>query len=280
LKNILKAILHTSNGTVPTGSQLAREAASPDFSRWETPDLLQEYARTKDLEIRNELLLRHERMVRFAAVRFGSSACNSVEDLVQVGYLGLISALERFDPEYGQTFSSFALPTIVGVIKHYLRDHSWLIKTPRRLRELATQIRRLRNRLEQRLGRAPTTAEIAAEAGVTEERLLQAMEVDEAYYPLSLDASFQESSESGDIPLQSSLGIADPAYTVIDEREVLRCALASLEEREREIIMARFWSEATQQQVADRLGISQMHVSRLERRALKRLREVLSTNPN
>lgn len=269
-------MIHASNGTVPSGSRPIRESAAPDFSRWETPDLFREYASNRKLEVRNELLLRHERMVRFAASRFKSSVANTTEDLVQVGYLGLISALERFDPEQGQAFSSFALPTMVGVIKHYLRDHSWLMKTPRRLRELSVQIRSLRNRLEVRLGRAPTTAEIAAEAGVTEERLLQAMEVDEAYYPLSLDASLHENGETADVPLLNSLGAADPAYTAVDEREVLRRALESLKEREREIIMARFWSEASQQQVAERLGISQMHVSRLERRALKRLRELLS----
>jgi RNA polymerase sigma-B factor len=239
--------------------------------------LMREYARTRDLKLRNELVLRYRRLAKYAAGKFVGSGATTSEDLAQVAYMGLISAIERYDPDHGQCFATFALPTILGTIKRYLRDHNWLVKAPRRLRDLAGRLRGVRNRMEQQLGRVPTVSEMAAAAEVTEEQLLMAMEVDTLYYTNSLDYTGRTDADGQDELSHEVIGQADPEFGIIDDRESLIALLNVLDDRQQTILRARFWQDATQQQVADRLGISQMHVSRLERLALKRLREVLST---
>jgi RNA polymerase sigma-B factor len=243
----------------------------------DTPDLFREYARTRRLELRNELVLRHRRLVRQLVTRFSTSGACSEEDLTQVGFLGLITAIERYDPEAGTHFVTFATPTVLGVIKHYLRDHTWMLKAPRRLREKATTVRKLRGPLEQKLGRPPTVAELAEAAGISEERLVETMEVGWLYHVASTDAVRPDGENDSGEAYREAVGSLDPSYAEVEERESLRRALQELDEREREIITARFFGEASQSQVAQRLGISQMHVSRLERRALQRLREVMDS---
>lgn len=238
-------------------------------------ELLRNYSRTRDIRLRDQLVLHHERLVRHLAGRFAVTGGVTQEDLVQVGYLGLIAAIERFDPDRGISFTTFALPTIVGEIKRYLRDQTWLLKAPRRLRELGLSLRKLRGELEHQLGRAPTVKEIAEAAGVSEERLLQAMEVDRIYQPGSLDAAISDSANP-DRAQWDGLGEIDPEYTLIEDRESLLRAMEHLDERQRAILYYRFYEEATQAEVAGRLGMSQMHVSRLERQALRKLRALLS----
>ena len=237
--------------------------------------LLREYARTRDIEIRNRLVILHERMVRYLASRFGSGAGTSLDDLVQVGYVGLIAAIDRFDPEKGVSFVTFAVPTILGEIKRYFRDQTWGLKAPRRLRELGLSLRKIREQLEQSLGRPPTVTEMAKAAGVTEERLLQAMDLDRIYQPASLDAHLQDENGDDKSSFWEAIGRPDPELTAIEEREMVRHALERLDQRQRTIIYYRFFEDASQAEVANRLGISQMHVSRLERQALKRLRALL-----
>ena len=238
--------------------------------------LFREYRRTRDVTLRNDLVLQHEKLVRHIASRFAPAGGVAVEDLVQVGYVGLIGAIERYDPEAGRSFVAFAVPTVVGVIKHYLRDQTWFLRAPRRLRELSTCIRRLKGPLEQRLGRPPTIAELAQATGVTEERVAEAMEVDLIYRPASLDAYSHDDEGEPWGTFHEALGRTDPEYVAIEERETLKNALGELDEREQAIIWSRFFADASQTQVASQLGISQMHVSRLERRALERLRGLLS----
>lgn len=238
--------------------------------------LLREYTRTRDVEIRNQIVLRYSRLVHYLASRFSANGVTGRDDLIQVGYMGLISAIERYDPQAGGGFTTFAMVTIRGVIQHYLRDHTWGLKAPRRLRELATRLRRLRDELEQNFGRPPLVDEMAEAAGVTRERLLEAMEVDQLYQPTSLDAYRNEESGDGKVTLRDSVGNDDPGYDGIEEKELVRWALGTLDERERSILYQRFFHEASQAEVAGRLGISQMHVSRLERKALSRLRALLS----
>jgi RNA polymerase sigma-B factor len=229
------------------------------------------------VEIRNRLVRQHERMVRYLAGRFGtSSPGTSQEDLVQVGYVGLIAALDRFDPEKGVSFVTFAVPTILGEIKRYFRDQTWGLKAPRRLRELGLSLRKLREQLEQNLGRPPTVPEMATAAGVTEERLLQAMDLDRIYQPASLDAQLQDEHGDEKSSFWEAIGRPDPELNLIEERETVRKALERLDDRQRSIIYYRFFEEASQADVASRLGISQMHVSRLERQALRRLKALLS----
>ena len=241
----------------------------------DTPRLLREYARTRDIRLRNHLVKVHERMVRYLASRFGTNSGASSEDLVQVAYLGLIAAIDRFDPDKGVPFVTFAIPTILGEIKRYFRDQTWGLKAPRRLRELGLSLRKLREQLEQRLGRPPTIQEMATAAGVTEERLLQAMDLDRIYQPASLDAHLQDESGDEKSTFWEAIGRPDPALIAVDERESVRTALGRLEQRQRTIIYYRFFEGNSQADVAGRLGISQMHVSRLERQALRRLKALL-----
>jgi RNA polymerase sigma-B factor len=238
--------------------------------------LLREYARTRDIEVRNKIVTLHERMVRYLAGRFGSGGGTSLDDLVQVGYVGLIAAIDRFDPEKGVSFVTFAVPTILGEIKRYFRDQTWGLKAPRRLRELGLSLRKLREQLEQKLGRPPTVAEMAQAAGVTEERLLQAMDLDRIYQPASLDSHLQDENGDDKSSFWEAIGRTDPELAQIDERETVKRALERLDQRQRAIIYYRFFEEVSQAEVALRLGISQMHVSRLERQALRRLKALLT----
>lgn len=252
-------------------------SARPSFPPEREPHaLLREYARTRDVKVRNQLVLQHERMVRYLASRFGSGAGTSLDDLVQVGYVGLIAAIDRFDPDKGVSFVTFAVPTILGEIKRYFRDQTWGLKAPRRLRELGLSLRKLREQLEQKLGRPPSISEMAQAAGVTEERLLQAMDLDRIYQPASLDAHLQDENGDDKSSFWEAIGRPDPEMLAIEERETVRRALERLDQRQRAIIYYRFFEEASQAEVANRLGISQMHVSRLERQALRRLRALLT----
>ena len=251
--------------------------ARPSFHNDHEPHaLLREYARTRDVRVRNQLVLQHERMVRYLASRFGSGAGTSLDDLVQVGYVGLIAAIDRFDPDKGVSFVTFAVPTILGEIKRYFRDQTWGLKAPRRLRELGLSLRKLREQLEQNLGRPPSVPEMAQAAGVTEERLLQAMDLDRIYQPASLDAHLQDENGDDKSSFWEAIGRPDPEMLAIEERETVRRAMDRLDQRQRAIIYYRFFEDASQAEVASRLGISQMHVSRLERQALRRLRALLA----
>jgi RNA polymerase sigma-B factor len=252
------------------GEALAGYASDP-----ETEHLLREFLTTRDPTLRERLVLMHERMVRYLASRFDTRLVPH-EDLVQVGYIGLISALDRFDPQRGGNFVTYAIPTILGEIKRYFRDQTWVLKVPRRLRELGLSLRKLRVDMEQQLGRAPTVQEMAEVAEVSEERLLQAMEADRAYNPYSLDAQLlaAEGEEKGAV--SDSLGMEDPEFRRLEEHDALRYAMGCLENRQRRIIRYRFFDELSQAEVARRMGISQMHVSRLERQALRELRQLLA----
>jgi RNA polymerase sigma-B factor len=253
------------------GSRRVRKGAGRD-----TQALLREFVRTRDVALRNELVAQHQALVQYLANKFAPRGIATTEDLVQVGTLGLIAAIERYDPTSGVSFVTFATPTIVGFIKHHLRDCTWALKIPRRLRELGMGLGRLREQLEQRLGRPPSAAEMAEAAGVSEERLLQAMEVSQLYHAASLDAP-PRGEENPDAPsIADAMGDHDPGFKVFEEREAVEKALNCLADRERQVIYHRFFHEATQQEVAGVLGISQMHVSRLERRALERLKALLS----
>src|SRR5205823_7654987 len=194
--------------------------------------LLNEYSRTRDLRLRNDLVHRLDSFVRKLVDRFTPAGGNSRDDLLQVGYMGLIAALERFEPSSGVQFVTFAAPTVTGVIKHYLRDQGWLVKAPRRLRELAMSLPRLRANLETRHGRPATIREIADAAGVTEERLLEAMDFNLISEPTSLDLH-RADPEGGSCSLAEAVGAPDAEILAIEDRETVRQALNCLGERHR-----------------------------------------------
>jgi RNA polymerase sigma-B factor len=222
--------------------------------------------------VRDTLIELNLPLVRYASARFRSRN-EPMEDIVQVGTIGLIKAIDRFDPERGVEFPTFAMPTVVGEIKRFFRDTSWSVRVPRRLQELRLALTKAGDELSQRLDRSPTVAELATCLGVSEEDVVEGLAVGNAYTASSLDSGSGE--EDGDGPLADRLGYEDLALEGVEYRESLKPLLAKLPPRERRIIMLRFFGNLTQSQIGEEIGISQMHVSRLLTRTLTQLREGL-----
>jgi RNA polymerase sigma-B factor len=196
----------------------------------------------------------------------------SSEDLRQVAALGLVKAVDRYDPERGNAFESYAVPTITGEIKRHFRDHMWTLHVPRRVQDLRNRVRVAGQELAQTMpGRRPTMAEIAAHASLCEEDVRTGLEALESFSALSLDAELP-GGEDG-YALSDVLGSADPALEVAIDREAVKPRLAALPERERKILYLRFFGDMTQSRIAEEFGISQMHVSRLISRCCSRIRE-------
>ena len=218
---------------------------------------------------RSRLVTAHFGLVEMAARRYNDRG-EPFDDLVQVGSIGLLKAIDRFDPERGVQFSTFAVPTIIGEIKRHFRDQGWSVRVPRRLREMVIRLRPTREELHQRLGREPSAAELAEALGVPEEDVLDALESAQAYASVSLETP-RDSDGGGS--LADTLGHDDRDIALVLARESLRPALDSLEPRERQIIVMRFFGQRTQAEIGQALGISQVQVSRLLTRTLAQLRE-------
>ena len=223
--------------------------------------------------IRERLVEGYTDLVYFLARKFQNRG-EPLDDIVQVGFLGLIKAIERFDPDLGNEFTTFATPTVTGEIKRYFRDKGWAIRFPRRLQELYQQVVRTNEALKNELNRQPTVAEVAERLGVPADDVLEAMEMSTAYTPVSIDATPGGDGEDGR-RLAESIGGDDPNLERVEIRDVLSRAMEHLNPRERSILAMRFYDELSQSEIAKRLGISQMHVSRLQRAALEQLREYL-----
>ncbi|MFJ7962093.1 RNA polymerase sigma factor SigF [Streptomyces sp. NPDC096324] len=210
-------------------------------------------------------------MAERLAGRFRSRG-ESYEDLRQVASLGLVKAVDRYDPELGNAFESYAVPTITGEIKRHFRDHMWTLHVPRRVQDLRNRVRFASQDLSQTIpGRRPTVVEIAEHASMSEEDVRTGLEALESFTALSLDAELP-GSEDG-YSLSDALGSPDPALDTVIDREAVKPRLQALSERERAILYMRFFSDMTQSRIADELGISQMHVSRLISRCCTRLRD-------
>jgi RNA polymerase sigma-B factor len=222
--------------------------------------------------VRNTLVELNLALVRFAAARFRTRS-EPMEDIVQVGTIGLIKAIDRFDPEREVEFPTFALPTILGEIKRFFRDTSWAVHVPRRLQELRLQLARAGDELSQKLDRAPSVAELAAHLGLTDEEVCEGLTASNAYSVSSLDA--QPSEEDNEGSFADRVGKIDPGLEGIENMESLKPLIAQLTDRERTILSLRFVAEMTQSQIGEELGVSQMHVSRLLSRALGKLRDRL-----
>lgn len=235
--------------------------------RDETLDRFFEYRRTRDRRIRDELIADHLGLALALARRFAGRG-ESVEDLEQIATLGLLKAVERFEPERGLAFSTFATPTIAGEIKRHFRDRSWSVRVPRALQELGLRLTATVGELTNELGRSPTLAEIAVQLEVSEEEVLEAMEANRAYATHSLDAQLPGDDRS----LGDTLGGDEPGMDDVERRMVVDDLLATLPEREQTILRLRFFDGLTQTEIATRVGISQMHVSRLLARSLETLR--------
>ena len=252
------------------GSGPAPEAqAGGGQDRHHARELFQRFAASRDPELRERLVELHLPLVEYLARRFRNRG-EPLEDLIQVGTIGLLKAIDRFDPEREVEFSTYATPTIVGELKRHFRDKGWAVRVPRRLQELNLLLTKVIAELSQKMGRSPTVAEIARHAGLSEEEVLEGLDTSNAYAVVSLDAP---ASDEGDGPTFSEqIGGEDETLDALEYRAALGPLIAELPERERRILYLRFFRGMTQSQIAARLGISQMHVSRLLTRTLGRLR--------
>ena len=224
-------------------------------------------------EVRDHLVTMHLALVEHLARRFRDRG-EPHEDLVQVGTIGLIKAVDRFDLDRGVEFSTYATPTIVGEIKRHFRDRGWAIRVPRRLQEMRLLLNRATAELTQQYGRSPTVAELAAHLGVTQDEVLEGLDSAQAYATASLDASGGSDDDSGG-SFMATLGELDTELEGVENRESLKPLLAALPEREQRILALRFFQNKTQSQIAQEVGLSQMHVSRLLARTLATLRTQL-----
>ncbi len=237
-------------------------------------ELLLRVRNDRDPLAREELITRYLPLVKSLARRFASRG-QSVEDLIQVGSIGLIKAVDRFDLERGVELSTYATPTILGEIKRYFRDKGWAVKVPRALQDLNVRLNRIMEQLTVELRRSPTIAELAAATSVSEEEVVEALESGRAYSSVSIYSGGANDDEES-MELLDCLGAEEEAYEIFEQRRVLAPAMERLDPRERLILHLRFFEGMTQTQVAARIGISQMHVSRLIRKSIDNLRQFMA----
>ena len=236
--------------------------------------LLRRYHEEGDLQAREKLIEQYMSLVRSLARRYAYRGAE-LEDLVQIGAIGLIKAIDRFDVDRGVELTTYATPNIIGEIKRYFRDKGWAVRVPRGLQELNGQISKLMEQLTVEHGRSPTIPELAKAAGVEEEQVLEAIESGRAYTTLSLSVGGGGGGDDDDLDPLESLGTIEHQYEVSEDRAVLAPGFKVLDPRERMILQLRFYDGLTQSQIAQQVGISQMHVSRLIRRALEKIRETI-----
>ena len=229
--------------------------------------LLVAYLENGDVRARDRLVEEMMPLVRSLANRYAGRG-EPTEDLVQVGAIGLVKAIDRFELEKGVELSTYAVPTIVGEIRRHFRDRTWGVHVPRRLKELSMRLSRTRDDLSAELGRSPTVAELAEAVGVDEEEVIDALQASKAYAPRSLDQPHDD-----DEPARPT-GLADEerGYAALERGSVVRQGLDALDERERRIVVLRFLRGMSQSEIAAEIGISQMHVSRLLRKSLETMR--------
>jgi len=237
-----------------------------------------DYARTHDPRTREALIHQFERLAYSIANRFAQRGVES-DDLCQVARLGLVKAVDRFDPSTSYRFSTFATPTILGEIKRYFRDHSRPLHVPRGIQELASEVERCSRNLTQHLHRVPSPTEIADALGVTEERVLQALALEEVSRPMSLEAE-SGSGKAGEAlrPVEQRVGSDDAGLRRAEHQVCVQQVLRQLSEPLQCVIRLRYLAELSQREVARRLGLSQMQVSRMEKRALNQLRGQVAVN--
>jgi RNA polymerase sigma-B factor len=239
--------------------------------------LLRKYHEEGDLAAREKLIEQYMSLVRSLARRY-SYRGEQLEDLVQIGAIGLIKAIDRFDLDRGVELTTYATPNIIGEIKRHFRDKGWSVRVPRGLQELNVQLSRLVESLTVQLGRSPTIPELAKAAGVEEESVLEALESGRAYSSLSLSVGSGGGDGDEDLDPMESIGTEERQFEVSEDRAVLAPGFRVLDDRERKILQLRFFDGLTQSQIAQQVGISQMHVSRLIRRSLEKIREEIASD--
>ena len=256
---------------MPTRSGAHKQSRRLSWDKVYTKELFRRYRLEDDEAARDELIAMYLNLVKYLASRFRNRG-EPIDDLIQVGSIGLIKAIDRFDIERQVEFTTYATPTIVGELKRYFRDKGWAIKVPRRLQELSFKVNQAVDALTQKLQRSPTIAEIGEYLGVTSEEVLEAMETSAAYNFVSLESDRGGDSDDS-FSILEYVGKDDALMAIIDDRTTLSVAFKKLTPQEQKVLYLRFYQGLTQTEIARQLEISQMQVSRLLRRTLKILRE-------
>ena len=239
-------------------------------------NLFQAYQQNRDIEIRNQIVEKHLYMVEILIRKYLGKGVE-YDDLYQVGALALVSAVERFDPDKGFEFSSFATPTILGEIKKYFRDKQWSLKVPRRLKEIAAKVQETKDDFYKQNQRKPSVEEIAAATGFSEEQIIEAMEGSQAYGTYSLDKTFDEIGEDGENSfLEKYTGFDEKGYERVETSEIIKKVLDKFNDQNRYIFKERFLYNKSQSEIAKILGVSQMTVSRAEKNIIQMFREEMT----
>ncbi|MFD1067136.1 RNA polymerase sigma factor SigB [Oceanobacillus locisalsi] len=227
-------------------------------------------------EIQEKIVLAYQNLVGSIARKYSKNSAIH-EDLVQVGMIGLLGAIKRYDPSYGKSFESFAIPTIIGEIKRFIRDKTWSVHVPRRIKELGPKIRKSADELTAKNQKSPTIQEIAEYIGVPEEEVLETMEMSKSYKALSVDHKIEADSDGSTVAILDLIGNEDNSFNNSEQKMMLEKILPVLSEREQVILECTYFKNMSQKETGESLGISQMHVSRLQRRALRKLRETMQS---
>lgn len=230
-----------------------------------------------DPDVQIKIVDQYKNLVESLARKF-SRGRGLHEDIVQVGMIGLLAAIRRYDPVYGKSFESFAIPTIIGEIKRFIRDKTWSVHVPRRIKELGPRIKKAVDILTNEYQRSPKVAEIANFLEVSEEDVLETMEISSSYHALSLDSQIDTDAEGSQATILDMIAVNEAGYNEIDRSMLIEKAFVVLNEREREILNYTFYQNMSQKETGEKVGISQMHVSRIQRRALKKLKEALEVD--
>ena len=251
---------------------LYKKETREDIKEVDTKTLFKIYEETEDRDVREELIERHLYIAEILSKRYTNRGID-YDDIYQVASMGLIYAVDRYDIYKGFEFSSFATPTIIGEIKKHFRDKGWTIRVPRRIQELSKKINNSKVSLSQKLQRAPTVEDIAKHLNCTQEEVLEAMEASKVYTPQSLDLTYDSNNDDKDINLADLIGEDDIYFSRIEDEDFVKRAMEKLNDMEKRILIDRYYNKKTQVSIAKSMGISQMTVSRIEKRVIEKLRK-------
>ncbi|MBM0869045.1 RNA polymerase sigma factor SigB [Staphylococcus auricularis] len=248
-------------------SKSVNEVSPEQINQW-----ISEHQNNEDTNAQEKLVRHYRKLIESLAYKYSKGQSHH-EDLVQVGMIGLIGAINRFDISYDRKFEAFLVPTVIGEIKRYLRDKTWSVHVPRRIKEIGPRIKKVNDELTNELERSPSIEEIANRLDATEEEVLEAMEISQSYNALSVDHSIEADKDGSTVTLLDIMGQQDDNYDLTEKRMILDKILPILSDREREIIQCTFIEGLSQKETGECIGLSQMHVSRLQRTAIKKLQQ-------
>ncbi|MEG9461614.1 RNA polymerase sigma factor SigB [Bacillus amyloliquefaciens] len=258
---------------------MAQPSKTTKLTKDEVDRLIRDFQTHDNKEAQETLVEVYTNLVEMLAKKY-SKGKSFHEDLRQVGMIGLLGAIKRYDPEVGKSFEAFAIPTIIGEIKRFLRDKTWSVHVPRRIKELGPRIKMAVDQLTTETQRSPKVEEIAAFLDVSEEEVLETMEMGKSYQALSVDHSIEADADGSTVTILDIVGSHEEGYERVNQQMMLKSVLHVLSDREKQIIDLTFVQNKSQKETGDILGISQMHVSRLQRKAVKKLREALIGDPS